>query len=773
MSCTAKGRVKLAVLVEQLEPRHLLSLAEATFAAAGTAAPDPADTILVRYAQTVPDAASTSILRNAGGRDYESFPQGPTVITLPPGTDRNAVLTQLHADPNVVYAEADSTVHVQDTIPNDPYFPLQWGLSNPNGVDISAPKAWDITRGSSSTIVAVVDSGIDLTHPDLVSKLWTNPADGTHGWNFINNTADVQDDDGHGTHVSGIIAAATNDGVGVAGVNWNAQIMPLKFIDATGNGSTDAAVSAIYWAVQHGARVINASWDGSAYSQALYDAINYAGAAGVVVTVAAGNESSNNDITPTYPASIRLPNVISVAAIDSTGALASFSNYGPSTVDVAAPGVNIWSTIPGSYAAYSGTSMAAPFVAGVVSLVIGQNPGLTAAQAVHQVLANTKPLPALQGITVTGGMVDAFRALGGNTVSVDFAAGIDPSNLTVERFQMGVWSTTNLSTGAAQTAAFGQGGLDIPVPGNYDGTGRLDYAVYRPSTAQWFIQGPSGGRVIQFGEPGVDIPVPADYDGDGTTDIAVYRPTTATWYIWGSSGAYAVQFGLANWDQPVPADYDGDGRADIAVFRPDTAQWFILQSRNGPVVRQFGDPYAVPIPANYDGAGPADLAVYESGTATWKILRNNGVGQTFTLGPVGFTIPVAADFNHDGFADPAVYQFNTGQWSILLSNSGPAYPQFGLAGYDVPVAAPIYYRLLGTMLDPTRRAARSAGIALPGSGGGVLRAAALDLVGIPIGDSSATSSPSAQSGGTRLTARNALRTNDVAFELAPVGTGEE
>jgi subtilisin family serine protease len=765
MSRTAR-RSRFAVLLETLEPRYLLSLAASIPPEGPAAAPNPADTILVRFAQSAPDMKSASILGALGGRDVESFPQGPTVITLPPGVDRNSVISQLRADPNVVYAEPDGVLHVADTVPNDPLFSAQWGLSNPDGVDIEATKAWDITRGSASTVIAVVDSGIDLTHPDLVSRLWTNPVDGTHGWNFINNTANVQDDNGHGTNVSGILGAATNDGVGGAGVNWAARIMPLKFIGADGNGSTDAAVSAIYWAVQHGARVINASWDGSEYSQALYDSINYAGTQGVVVVVAAGNESANNDIVATYPASIRLPNVISVAAIDSSGNLASFSNYGASTVDLAAPGVNIWSTVPGSYAAWSGTSMAAPFVTGVVSLVIGQNPSLTAAQVVHQVLANTKPLPGLQGTTVTGGMVDAFRALGGNSVTANYSQGLTPGNLSVAGYTTTIWSSRNLVTGAVSAVPFGSPGLDIAVPGNYNGPGPLEYAVYRPSTAQWIVEGPGGPYVVQFGEPGVDVPVPADYDGTGRTDFAVFRPTTATWYIWSvTRGPYSVQLGEPNWDQPVPADYDGDGKADLAVFRPNTAQWFILQSRFGPTMRQLGDPGTVPVPADFDAVGHAELAVYEPSLGLWKVQHSSGLVQTVLLGPVGFAIPVAADFNHDGTADLGVYQVNTGDWYILLTNGGYVTELFGWAGLDRPIESPLFYRLLGTILDPTIRAASHAAAFVPaGSGSGSLKSAALDLVSLPQPAASTAPPPADPAHRSRSAANSSRWLHDAALE---------
>jgi subtilisin family serine protease len=313
-----------------------------------------------------------------------------------------------------------TSVPARPLIPNDPSFSQQWGLSSATNVDIDAPRAWSRTTGNPATIVAVLDTGIDLSNPEFAGRIWTNPdsseSDGypgdVHGWNFISNTPDVQDDNGHGTHVAGIIAAAGNNGIGVAGVDWNAQIMPLKVLDVQGNGSDQATVSAIEFAVAHGARVINASWGGGPYSQAVADAISQAGSQGVVFVTAAGNNGSNDDSSPFYPASYRLPNEISVAAVDITGNLAGFSSFGVQTVALAAPGVNILSTVPGGYKYESGTSMAAPYVSGVVALVAGLEPSASAAQLVHQVESTAKPLPGLAGKVSTGGIVDAARAVG-------------------------------------------------------------------------------------------------------------------------------------------------------------------------------------------------------------------------------------------------------------------------------------------------------------------------------------------------------------------------
>lgn len=287
-------------------------------------------------------------------------------------------IAQYKNDPDVEYAEPNYILRALATIPTDTYFTNLWGLNNtgqsvnsaPAGTvdaDIDAPEAWDITQGSSSVVVAVIDSGVAITnnistgHPDLTANRWVNAGetcvngadddgngriDDCYGWNFLNNDNDPMDYNGHGTHVAGTIGAVGNNGSGVAGVNWRVKIMPLRFLGATGSGSTADAISAINYAANNGARIINASWGGGPYSQALYDAINYARSNNVLFVAAAGNDGTNNDTTPSYPASYDLDNIISVAATDQNDALASFSNRGATSVDLAAPGVNIYSTIP-------------------------------------------------------------------------------------------------------------------------------------------------------------------------------------------------------------------------------------------------------------------------------------------------------------------------------------------------------------------------------------------------------------------------------------------
>jgi serine protease len=305
----------------------------------------------------------------------------------------DALITALQHNPKVVYAEPNYIVHMGVT-PNDTSYSLLWGMNNTGqsiggsfgsaGADIRAEAAWGVTTGSASIVVGVVDTGIDYNHPDLAANVWSNPggkgnvacAAGTHGFNAITMTCDPMDDHYHGTHVSGTIGAVGNNSLGVVGVNWTTSIMGLKFLNSSGSGTTAGAIAAIDFAVQAkidgvNVRVLSNSWGGSAFSKALLDEINKAGENDILFVAAAGNDSSSNDYYPHYPANYGTPNLISVAATDNRDNIAYFSDYGLTTVHLGAPGVSVYSTMPGgNYGYLSGTSMAAPHVSGVAALVL-------------------------------------------------------------------------------------------------------------------------------------------------------------------------------------------------------------------------------------------------------------------------------------------------------------------------------------------------------------------------------------------------------------------
>ena len=349
-----------------------------------------------------------------------------------------ALLVALSSRPDVLEVEPNYIVHTT-AAPNDPSFPNLWGLSNsahPNA-DIHAVAAWDVSTGSPANVVGVVDTGVDYTHPDLIANMWSAPAAftvsvsgrsitcpaGSHGFNAILFTCDPADDAGHGTHTAGTIGAVGNNAVGVVGVNWTTRIMALKFLDSTGSGTVGDAISAIDFALQtktafssSGAanvRVLSNSWGaGGTASSALKAEIAAAETADVLFVAAAGNSATNNDAAPFYPASYPGANIIAVAATDETDTLAGFSDYGPTSVDLAAPGTNIGSTIPGGgYGTLSGTSMATPHVAGAAMLALSTC-ALNTAQVKAAILDNVDVLSSLNGIVLTGGRLNAA-----NTVS--------------------------------------------------------------------------------------------------------------------------------------------------------------------------------------------------------------------------------------------------------------------------------------------------------------------------------------------------------------------
>lgn len=345
---------------------------------------------------------------------------------------RNAVfdaIKTLSKDPNVEFAEPDYQVKAV-RIPNDSRFKEQYGMNNYGqtggtaDADIDAVEAWDsFTGNGEEIIIGVIDTGVDYLHPDLAGNMWHNlgeiPDNGIdddgngfiddyYGWDFAYDDNDPMDGDGHGTHCSGIIAAEGNNEIGVCGVMWNARIMAIKFLDDFGSGYTSDAIDAVNYATAMNVPLTSNSWGGGAYSQALEEVIAQSG----IFIAAAGNDYSDNDLYPHYPASYDLDNIISVAATDHFDKKADFSNYGLRSVDLAAPGVEILSSTPdNNYQFYSGTSMAAPHVSGAIGLSWSSNPGLSSLEIKNAVLSSVDTISSMKGITVTGGRLNVKKLL--------------------------------------------------------------------------------------------------------------------------------------------------------------------------------------------------------------------------------------------------------------------------------------------------------------------------------------------------------------------------
>ncbi|UCE04118.1 MAG: S8 family serine peptidase, partial [Candidatus Latescibacterota bacterium] len=333
-------------------------------------------------------------------------------------------------NPSVEYAEPNY-VYRASALPDDPRFESLWAMQNANDADIDADEAWDTQTGARDVLIAIIDTGVDYTHEDLAANMWRNPGesgegresngvdddgngfvDDVFGWDFVSDDNDPIDDNAHGSHVAGTVAAVGNNGVGVAGVNWRASVMALKFLDRNGSGSTADAIDAMTYAVENGAHILNNSWGGGGFSQALLEAIELVRDRNALFVAAAGNEGRDNDMQPSYPASYDVENVVAVAASDRNDQLATFSNFGATSVDLAAPGVGILSTTPGNaYRSFDGTSMATPHVSGVAGLILASFPGLAPRATAIRIVGGSDVVPAFASSTSSSGRLNAAGAL--------------------------------------------------------------------------------------------------------------------------------------------------------------------------------------------------------------------------------------------------------------------------------------------------------------------------------------------------------------------------
>ncbi|RME36676.1 MAG: hypothetical protein D6794_08160 [Deltaproteobacteria bacterium] len=446
--------------------------------------------VLVKFNQSATSAQIRQLNSTIGATTIKTF-RGLNIhhIRLPNGYTVKQALNYFKSSGIVQYAEPNYYRYL-NAVPNDPQFPQMWGLDNtgqtggtPNA-DIDAPLAWDISTGSQQVIVADLDTGLDMTHPDIAANLWTNPGeipangidddgngyiDDVHGWDFGENDNDPSDSvvacGGHGTHTAGTIGAVGNNAVGVTGINWSVSLMPLKifkpvFFGLLCTADSAAIIGAVNYAAMMGAKVSNNSYGGGPASQAEMDAI---AASRSLYVAAAGNGGAdgigdNNDLVPQYPSSYPLDNVLAVAATDHNDVLAVFSNYGVTSVDLAAPGVQILSTVPvrdGSYALFDGTSMATPHVTGVAALMLSQDPSLTFRELRWRILNSVNPVAGLSGMVATGGRLNANNAMAlgvaGPDVSVTVTP-VGPTNVT-RGSSLSYQVTLTNNTATAQTVS--------------------------------------------------------------------------------------------------------------------------------------------------------------------------------------------------------------------------------------------------------------------------------------------------------------------------------
>lgn len=530
--------------------------------------------------------------------------------------DKELILELIEAG-LVHYFEPNQKTFIRQ-VPNDIDLHKQWGLINYGqnggtvGVDINILNAWNITTGSEDVVIAVVDSGVMTSHHDLRNNIWVNPfetLDGTdtdgngiiddiHGFNGIDSSGNVLDNwTSHGTHVAGIIGAQANNFWGMAGISWRSKIMPIKIFGDGGQGNLDWSIRGLLYVIHMldrgiNIKVVNNSWGSYTYSFVLKNVLDEIAKRDVVIVSAAGNESIDNDDIPSYPANYNIPSGLSVAAIERRGNITNFSNYGVNTVDVAAPGQSIYSSIRYNpllldhrFNYFHGTSMATPFVSGIAALLFSDDPDLSANEVKDIIFKSTVKLPTLKGLIKSEGMVDAYRAL-----TRDYSSPTPPGS--------GSDPDPEPDPTPSPTPNPPSNPPSNPVPpsvsirkvfSDIDGDGLSDLVVWRPSSGMWFIL-TSGSNYsfdshtsYQLGLPG-DIPLLGDFDGDGKSDLAVWRPSNGTWYFRMSKNGFqeitAIQWGLPG-DIPLVGDFDYDKKSDLVVYRQSEGVFYTLLSSSG------------------------------------------------------------------------------------------------------------------------------------------------------------------------------------------------
>jgi subtilisin family serine protease len=430
------------------------------------------DQILIQPKRGVSPAALAGLHSARKGEVLQTF-EGIgrlQIVRLPQGETVPGFIAKYEQSGLVEFAEPDYEVHAA-LAPNDPKYldGTLWGLNNTGqnggmaGADIDAPEGWDVLTSASNIVVAVLDSGIRYTHEDLASNMWVNPNDGGHGWNAFTGTNNPNDDNGHGTLVAGVLGAVGNNGKGVVGVACQVQMMACKCLDSSGSGSDSTLITCIDYARTNGAKIMNASLDSSGYSQAVSNAIVAIRDAGIIFVASCGNNAFNVDLNPRYPACYNIDNIVSVAYTTRNDTLGTYSNYGATNVDLAAPGAAMYSTFFISDSAYfggnflEGTSLAAPYVSGAFALMLAKYPTETYQQIISRVLNATDPLPALAGKCVTGGRLNLRNALspplsltaGGNPFQLHLSAG--PNRTCVIELSTNLAGWVSIYTNTAST----------------------------------------------------------------------------------------------------------------------------------------------------------------------------------------------------------------------------------------------------------------------------------------------------------------------------------
>lgn len=579
-------------------------------------------------------------------------------IRVSTGYTLDDAATKLRARPDVAFVEKNFIGHVT-AVPNDSNYGVQYAPHR-----IQADLAWDIWKPQQQAVIAVVDSGIDYNHPDLVNKILMlgSKVDGYNatGTNAVSGIGtDPLDDNGHGTHCAGIAAAQTNNGTGIAGIaGWNGiagqsdtdhvKLMPVKAMDQNGDGFVSDVADGVTWAANNGAWVINLSLGFNTYSQTLADAVNYAWSQNCVLVAAAGNDGNN---VLTFPAAY--PHVLSVGSTDNNDTLSSFSDYG-SWVDCLAPGEGIYSTrptytLPGmdkNYGFDTGTSMSTPHAAGEAALILAESPWLTNDQVYRYILQNVDPFNPISGRTISagGGRINVFRALRASAIS---------------RTVM-----------------------------DFDGDGQADLLVNNPSTGQIAVLLLNGTTVSSSYSLSPSLPAgwfvggTGDFLNNNTTSIAVQNLSTQQISILGvdghtiSSSTPLTPSMLPNWQIRCAADFNGDGQPDLVAQNTNTREISILTIKNLKITGSI--PVHPTLPAgwkvvgarDFDGNGTTDLLVQNTSTQQISILYMSGFTITSSVSvspnlPAGWAVVGVSDMNFDGTPEVIVQNTTTRQVSML------------------------------------------------------------------------------------------------------------
>ena len=638
-----------------------VSMALATGAAAANGKQADDDSLLVVFKHSATKEQRQDLISRAGGTLRALDNRGRDIamrniadgriaqVNVRNAKQRDALIKRLSNHPLDDVAEPNYIISINDTkssnfnilaTPDDPGFGDMWAFENTGqsggtpGVDIDARPAWDITTGDSNVVIGVIDSGVDYTHPDLAGNMWVNPGevcdngqdddgngvvDDCYGYSAVNGNGDPMDENGHGTHVAGTIGASSNNGEGVAGVNWDVEIVGCQFLDASGSGSTSAAIECIDYMtnlkVNHGVNLVatNNSWGGGAYSESLKTAIADSIDQGIMFVSAAGNDGIDSDVTASYPGGYDLDGIVNVANTTRTDSMAASSTYGAISVDLGAPGTEILSTyLDGGYATASGTSMASPHVAGVAGLVWSIAPHLSVAEVKQILMDSGESIPALAGKTVSGNRLNALNALIAADPDPAYRLELNPSNqeivagdsttLTLDVGSIADWS------GAVDLSVSAEPQLDVSLSSNQAQNGEtVDVQVTTTEETAW------GEYVITVS--GTDVET-----GEMTRDVS------ATVYVLPQGLSDFYYEDAANADIP---DDDSNGISRV-INVPETGVVFgaevsvdITHSWRGDLIVTLTSPEGT-TQTLHDRAGSSE----DDLVATWDVDSFNGEGMT-------------------------------------------------------------------------------------------------------------------------------------------------